>query len=407
MITLSKTIFFNIPAQGHINPTLPVISELVRRVEQVICVNTEEMRPQYEPSGAVFVPYPATPKLETLIQNSSGGSIAGNALALVQIAEQLLPWILEVLQREQPDYVIFDSLCSWAKQASEKLGIRAAASIVTYVLMRDSLPPMTPAMLLDTVASSLPRLPEYWRTAGRMRKNFGVKGVGLFGAVMNTSSSLNIIYTSKLFQPGGDTLDGKYSFVGPSIAPRPASTDFPFEQISRSPVVYIALGTINNDNLTFYRQCFEAFGDHPGQFILSAGKRTDLKALGSLPANFIVRNFVPQLEVLQRSDLFITHGGMNSVSEGLYYTVPLVVIPQQVEQAVTARQVAKQGAGVALGMKPPYGQTTVSELRAAVGKIMTNRAPYVAAAKRLGDSFREAGGYARAAAELMRFGRDG
>ncbi|MEZ4669577.1 MAG: glycosyltransferase [Anaerolineae bacterium] len=401
---MSKVIFFNIPSQGHINPSLPVINELVRQGETVICINTEQARQQYTTTGAQFVAYPTIADLEQINQLASSGNIPRNALTLVQIAEQLMPWLLELLEREKPDYIIFDSLCSWAKQAAVKAGIRAAASISTYVLRRDSLPPMTPAMLFDTLRSTIPCLPEYQRTARRMRKAYGIKGVGLFGAVMNTGV-FNIVYTSKLFQPGGDKFDGQYCFVGPSIAARPASNEFPFEQITGSPVVYISLGTINNTNVNFYHQCFEAFGDQPGQFILSAGKQTDLKALGAIPTNFIVQNFVPQLEVLQRSDLFITHGGMNSVSEGLFYGVPQVVIPQQVEQAVTARQVVKLGAGVALGAMPPYGATSTVELRAAVQHVLSQRDVFTAAAEKIGDSFREGGGYVRAAEALIAFGR--
>lgn len=403
---MSKAIFFNIPAQGHINPSLPVILAMVQRGEQIIYVNSEETRVQIEPTGAQFVAYPASSdaRFRGLTQSGNDGDLPGNMLALVQLAEQLMPWVFDLLEREKPDYVIFDSLCSWAKQATERLGVRNAGILSTLALAPGAMPPMSPIMILNTLRQAIPRFPLYWQTARRMYQKFGVKGVGLFGAVMSTGQ-INIVFTSADFQPGADKLGSHFKFVGPSIAERPNSVEFPFEQITRQPVIYISLGTINNENLAFYRQCFEAFSDYPGQFILSAGKRTDLKTLEPIPANFIVRNFVPQLEVLQRTDLFITHGGMNSVHEGLWYNVPLVVIPQQVEQAIVSQQVVRTGAGVALGGKPPYGQVTVEELRHAIGHIMQHGAQYRSAAKKLGDSFRAAGGYQRAADELMRFGR--
>ncbi len=398
-----KAIFFNIPAQGHINPTLPIIREMVRLGEQVICVNTEQMRAAHEATGAQFIAYPTLQDMDTLI-NNSGGNLADNALELVKIAEQLMPWVLDLLEREKPHYVIFDSLASWGNQATEKLGIRAAGSISTFVLAPGALPPVPITSMLSMVGSIIPRLPEYWRVAARMRQKFGVKGVGLAGALSNMGA-LNIVYTSALFQPGSGKLASQFKFVGPSLAARPSSNDFPFEAITRKPVVYISLGTVNNDNLDFYRQCFEAFGNYDAQFILSVGKRTDIKVLGNIPANFIVKNFVPQLEVLQRSDLFITHGGMNSVHEGLYYNVPLVVIPQQFEQAIVAQQVVKHGAGVALADKPPFGQVTSADLRVAVEQVMKARAQYHEAAILLGESLRVAGGYQRAAEELIAFGR--
>jgi MGT family glycosyltransferase len=257
-------------------------------------------------------------------------------------------------------------------------------------------------MVLQVIVQMIPVLPRYLMTARRIHSRLGVKNVGLMGAVMNLGA-MNIIYTSREFQPNSDKYDDRFQFVGPSISPRPHDSGFPFEQITRKPVIYISLGTINNDNPDFYRQCFAAFADHPGQFILSAGKQTDIAALGAIPENFIVRNFVPQLEVLEHTDLFITHGGMNSVSEGLWYGVPLIAVPQQVEQASVAHEIQAQGAGIALGMKSPFGVVTAAELRAAVDQILNNHATYQQAAVRLGDSFRAAGGYARAADAILTF----
>ena len=80
---------------------------------------------------------------------------------------------------------------------------------------------------------------------------------------------------------------------------------------------------------------------------LLAREQTSLH-LGTIPRNFIVQEFVPQLELLQRTALFITHGGMNSVSEALYYGVPLVVIPQSADQNLVGQRIEQLGAGKAL-----------------------------------------------------------
>ena len=401
---MSKTVFFNIPAQGHINPALPVVRELVQRGENVICVNTEDTRAAHEATGAAFAAYPYIPMIQKLINNAGGGNLADNALELVKVADFIMPWVLELLEREKPDYVVFDSLAAWGRQAADKLGIRGAASTSTFVITLSAMPPVPAATLLNLFGSILIRMPAYWQTAWRMRQKFGVKGVGLVGALSNTGA-LNIVYTSSTFQPASEKLGSTFKFVGPSIAERQDDSGFPFEAITGSPVVYISLGTINNVKLDFYRQCFEAFGQYPAQFILSVGKRTDIATLGTIPANFIVRNFVPQLEILQRVDVFITHGGMNSVHEGLYYNVPLIVIPQQMEQGVVAQQVVNHGAGVALANKVPFGQTTAPMLRAALEQVLAGKAGYHAAAVLLGESLRAAGGYQRAAAELIAFGQ--
>jgi MGT family glycosyltransferase len=404
---MSKTVFFNIPATGHINPSLPVMAELVRRGEEVIYVNMENTRAQIEHTGVRFLPYPDLPQLAELVNQASGGNLADNALALIGIAEQILPFVFDTLQREKPDYVMHDSLASWGKQAAEVLKLPTIASVVTFALLPGAPPPLPMSMLLPMMGmiagGILPRMPDYWRLARRMKEKFGVKGVGLTGALMNLAD-MNIVFTSREFQPGSEKMGAAFKFVGPSISSaRVDGVEFPFDQLTRHPVIYISLGTINNTNMDFYRNCFAAFADYPAQFILSVGKKTDIAALGQIPPNFIVRNFVPQLDVLQKADLFITHGGLNSVSEGLYYGLPLVVVPQQIEQLFVALQVAKHGAGLALGVRPPIGIVTANELRMAVDTVLGSVASYKQAAVRLGDSFRAAGGYMRAADEIIAF----
>jgi len=88
---------------------------------------------------------------------------------------------------------------------------------------------------------------------------------------------------------------------------------------------------------------------------------------------------VPQLDILQRATAFVSHGGMNSTMESLYYSVPMVVIPQMPEQAMTARRVDELGLGLMLDkntltfeslllsvkriMDDPSFQTRVSEMQ--------------------------------------------
>ncbi|MCA9907261.1 MAG: hypothetical protein KC519_01340, partial [Anaerolineae bacterium] len=273
-----KTIFFNIPAHGHINPTLPVIGEMIARGEQVICVNTEDQRAAYEAVGAQFVAYPTVSGQESLLERIGNDNLARMALILTQTSERVLPWIFALLDREQPDYVIYDSLVVWAKQAAEQRGIRAAASMTMFVISRESRPPITPGLVLQLVAQMLPVLPRYWRIARRMRRTLGVRPTGL----LNTLSGIgnyHVLYTSRLFHPGGDRFGDEYDFVGPTIDGRVTTGALPFALLPRQPIVYISLGTIRNQNLDFYPACFDAFRDHTAQFILSLGKRTDLQQL--------------------------------------------------------------------------------------------------------------------------------
>lgn len=208
-------------------------------------------------------------------------------------------------------------------------------------------------------------------------------------------ADLNIVFTSTEFHPKNHFVDERFRFVGPSIDPTTRDGDFPFEQLSNGTKVYISLGTINHLDLAFYKAAFTAFADYPAQFILSIGKNSDTTQLGAIPDNFIVRNYVPQLEILQRVDAFITHGGMNSIHEGFNYGLPEIVIPHQFEQLLNGKRVAQTEAGILLGDRYPYGRLEADELKQALHKVL-NLPQYRKNAERIGQSLRTAGGYGRA-----------
>jgi MGT family glycosyltransferase len=159
------------------------------------------------------------------------------------------------------------------------------------------------------------------------------------------------------------------------------------------PTIYISLGTVDNDYPDFYQNCLTALGGQSYRVILSVGGETDLQKLGHIPTNCQVAHTVDQIAVLQQADVFVTHCGMNSVSEALYYGVPLVLFPQTLEQQGVANRVLELKAGITLEDTTPEGiqkavQTALErkELRDGAAAIQA--------------SFHQCGG-AKAAADLI------
>lgn len=113
-------------------------------------------------------------------------------------------------------------------------------------------------------------------------------------------------------------------------------------------MVYISMGTVNNDMVPLYKQFLSAFEDTNYQVIMSVGSLVSVSELGTLPDNISVFPSVDQIAVLQKADVFISHCGMNSVSESLYFGVPLLMLPQTSEQAGVAERVSQLGAGIKL-----------------------------------------------------------
>ena len=155
------------------------------------------------------------------------------------------------------------------------------------------------------------------------------------------------------------------------------------------------MGTVNNRMLKLYQNCIKAFGDSEYDVIMSVGDLTYMEELGKIPANFTVKNRVDQIGVLQRADIFISHCGMNSVNESLYYSVPLVCCPQTAEQGGVARRVEELGAGVQLK------NVSVRQLRSAVETVLADE-KYKENAGKIAESFRKSGGAVKAADAILK-----
>ncbi|HSH05113.1 MAG TPA: macrolide family glycosyltransferase [Anaerolineae bacterium] len=388
---MSTIAYVGLPAHGHTNPSLPVIKELVNRGHTVHYYNAESFRPKITPTGAHFHPFPPPMPTEREIAEALHKFINAS-LIMSRMAAPLARFLIDTFTHNKPDLVIYDSAAMWGYVAARTHNIPNICFITTFVLdgSQSSIGYLNLARFFLESIRHIPKLLR-WRRA--MAQEFGSDNA----AGLTAYADCNIVFTSRDFHPPNNFIDDRFHFVGPSLDPQARDGHFPFDQLDPNrTTVYVSLGTINHLNPDFYRNLFTAFTDHPAQFILAAGRTTNLNDLGPIPPNFIVQNYVPQLDILQRADYFITHGGMNSVHEGLYYGVPQIVIPNHFEQYLNGKQVATVGAGRLIGTPRTYGQATPDELRQALTTLSQNPS-YHQNAQKIGQTLRDAGGYQRAA----------
>ncbi len=395
---MATAIFWGMPAHGHTNPTLPLVTELVRCGEQVFYYSLDEFQPAIARTGATFCRYGTDFPLFQVLTDPLDPAKLTYGLAFTS------QWVLDHLLTEvhalKPDYLIFDSFCPWGRFIAQMLHLPTVCSQTNLALPFRMLlkHPLAALSMLRTVGTG-----EYHRQSQTilkdLSKNYRLKNLRPLD-LLNTTGMLNILYTSQMVQPYAGSFDPeRYKFVGPALLPRPEAPAFPFEMLEPGkPLLYISLGTAFNTRPDFFRACFEAFERGDWQVVMVAGQHISQETLGAAPANFIVQAFVPQLELLPRTTLFLTHGGMNSVNEALYYYVPLVVVPQGADQPWVARRIEELGAGLRLSPK----QLTAQRLRHAAQEILSQPA-YAQAAARVGESLHSAGGYRKAAEEILAF----
>ncbi|MBA4533293.1 macrolide family glycosyltransferase [Brevibacillus halotolerans] len=397
---MARVLYVTIPAEGHVNPTLGLVKQLVDNGEEVVYMCSEEYRARLAQTGAQFLAY----QLDEQIFRELGFNpteirhpLQFTDFMLRGIIEPHIPEILRQVENDSFDYLIFDSLFGWGGEIlGKRLGIPTICSVTNFAFAG----PLS-KIIEEIDAGDLDVEALYERLTNTAQSIASACNVAVpaIEDITRQYGQIKIVFTSRDFQPDADKLDDSYIFTGPSITPRLDAPSFPLDRLRAQydKVVYISMGSILNKDIEFYKFCFEALQDIPAQFVLASGQGTDMSSLEDrIPHNFIIEPYVPQLEVLQQADAFITHAGMNSASEALYYNVPLVMIPLSSDQPLVAKQVEEFGAGITLDKS----QLTPEALKSALLQVL-NESAYKQHAERLGDSLRNAGGYKEAASRIM------
>jgi MGT family glycosyltransferase len=395
---MPKALFFSLPLAGHTNPSLPLVCELVARGTRIVYFSTGGFAQRIEATGADYRPY-RNPFLNDLRQVPERTDEL--SWLLTEATADILDRELAALRSERPDYVITDSVAPWGQWIGQLLGVPVVTSTTTFAINRHVLAyAVAQGIRPRGSRAAWTKLRHIVKALGlsrRLRRRYGVPGTPFMGMVFG-QSGLNVVYTSRSFQPRADTFDDRFLFVGPSIAARVESADFRWDELTHPVLVYVSLGTLFNTDAAFFRRCLEALAPVDCQVVVSLGQQVQVADLGSVPPNVIVKREVPQLDVLRRTSVFVTHAGMNSVNESLYFDVPMVAVPQMSEQTIVARRVEELGAGLHVGKE----EASVTAMRSAVERVLAENR-FREKAGVLGESLRNAGGVARAADAISRF----
>ena len=381
-----KIAWFCIPAHGHTNPTLGLVKALTEAGHQVWYFSFEEFREKIENAGATFIDCDG---YDFEMEDKGNADRVGKDKVyatelLVSSTLALDEMTSRVIGEIKPDIVVSDSVAFWGKLAAMKHGLPYVSSTTTFAFNKYSAKYMQESTW--DIARMLVALPRINKQLKRLRdKGYPVKS--LLDIVQNDNDTNTIVYTSKYFQPCSETFSDRYHFIGPSIRP----VTKPMEKTADK-LVYISMGTVNQ-NREFYRNCIHALGQTDWQVIISMG--TNPEHYDQLPDNIHIYESVDQMAVLSIADAFITHCGMNSASEGLYFQVPLVLFPQTPEQDAVARRTEELSAGIRLK------SISEEDILDALNQVLNNP-KYKVGVARVSESFKKCGGNAEAKAFLER-----
>ena len=181
-------------------------------------------------------------------------------------------------------------------------------------------------------------------------------------------------------------------YVGPLRGGLPRPIDFPWDRLDRRPLVYASLGTLQNSREPLFRMFAEACRGLDVQLVISHGGGLTPQEAAGLPGDPLVVSYAPQVDLLARAALTITHAGLNTVLDSLANGVPVVAVPITYEQPAIARRVEWAGAGRTIALE----RLTPARLREAARAVL-EQPEYRAAAQRMAQAIRTAGGTRRAA----------
>ena len=384
---MKKVMVFCIPAHGHHNPTLPVVTELVKRGNAVRYYSFEEFREKIEKTGAEFFPCDAF--LPELTQEEEQGlkrvSTTEMTVVDLRVTARMDGFLAEQVASFQPDVIFTDSVCFWGKLTARKYQIPMVVSTSTFAFNQAS-----SRYMKNSFSEIVDLITGLGRVKAELKKleAYGYHEKSIMPLVQNDNFTDTVVYATRKYQPCAETFSGHYAFVGPSL---PVAC--PPDKAHERPLVFISMGTVLNEKPDFYKTCIRALAEEPVDVLISCGKAVDPESLGTLPDNIRVEPYVNQPEVLAKANVFLTHCGMNSVSESLYMAAPMVLYPQTNEQRAVARRAFEMGAGVELKGDSP------EEIRAAVLTVLKDP-QYARAAQACSRDFREAPG-PKGAAEFI------
>ena len=401
---------FCFPGTGHLNPMTALAHALQRRGHEVVIFGIADTEADVRAAGVDFCrigaedhPLGTLRRLDEQLARLKG--IAAFRCTLERVrrsARMVLRDGPEAVRRADVDALLVDE-AEFAGNVADYLGLPwISVALLPPLVADDRFPPFwlgwkarqdwlgrlrnrAAMKLLLWVAAPV------FSDVNRQRSAWGLKpharpedGLSPWAQIAQLPEALEFDVPGK---PAG------LHYTGPFVqAQQRPAIDFPWERLDGRPLIYASLGTLQNGSESIFRTIADACTGLDAQLVISLGGGLDPAILGKLAGDPLVVRFAPQLELLKRAALVITHAGLNTVLESLSEGVPMVAVPIANDQPGVAARLEARGACVVVSrhiLNP-------ARLRKAV-KLVLREAKYREAARNLQKILQQINGAERAA----------
>jgi zeaxanthin glucosyltransferase len=398
-------------AAGHLNPMTTLGYELKQRGHRVTVLSIADAQPkalaaglEFQAIGLTDFPPGATKQLFTKLGTLSGFEALQYTIQwIASVAAKCLQDAPAIVKAQGIEALLVDQAAPEGGTVAEYLQIPFISIANALMLNReDSVPPFYTLgnydvswkgilrnrigyVALNRVSQTIPKTinasRQQWNLPLHTHPNQGY------------SQLAQISQQPREFEFPRRELPSCFHFTGSFN--NPASREliaFPYEQLTGQPLIYASLGTLQNQLLWIFEMIAAACAAMDVQLVIALGGGTNPDALTELPGNPLVVGYAPQLELLQRASLTITHAGLNTTLESLSNGVPMVAIPITNDQPGVAARIAWTGTGEVIPLK----QVTIEKLQTAIAQVLTDDA-YRQNALKLQTAIQQAGGASKAA----------
>ncbi len=352
--------FFVVPAPPHVNPTLSIVSTLVRRGHRVTYVTSDIFEPILSELGAECVlcsrlfeasdikPDP-DPKWWTW--DDIGRAYPG----FIDVATRTLSEVTHRYEEDRPDIILYDSLCFAGRVLAEQWRIPAIQTTPIFAYLD----------VYFTRKNGVCYTPQGFIEFGNKLDDFFLNHGVHMGNNLFHKEQLNIHFFPRAFQFDAHTFDERFLFAGECIAERPSQCEWKRKSAEDKPIILVSASTTSYNGPEYFGMFIEALKDLPWHVVISTGNMVDLSSFDHIPDSVEIYQYVPYPKVLPHAWLNICHGGTSTIVESMHYGVALICISQSAEPAEYSSRVEELRVGIHI--RQP--EITVEAIRNAVVKI--------------------------------------
>jgi MGT family glycosyltransferase len=380
---MAKFLMSTMPATGHVNPALPLVSELVRRGHEVVWHTGRDYAARVATTGARFVAFDATPDFDAIpvvpderARGMAAGVSVMRRLFIDRMAGQLADY--ETIISGFPADVVIADMCDLGADALHSRGgpVYATLGINPLVTFDPEIPPFgshrppattTWQRLCNQFSHRMTRglfMPAVTRLLNAERVRLGLTPLadGVLLSDVLRSRYLHLMPTTESFEYRRRNLEPQIHFVGPLIPAAPPEFEPPawWADLAGRRVVHVTQGTYATDPASLIRPTIRALA---GDDLLVVVTSRDPGSLGPVADNVRIGPFIPHAHLLPHVDVMVTNAGYNGVLTALANGVPLVCAGRTEDKANVSARVAWSGSGIDLRTDTPSEQQVAAAVR--------------------------------------------